>query len=83
MKVSILNLHCLNALSDDREDVSSIVADVRRSTHSDVTIQEITCCLNDLVAEDMASRTTDAAGVEWYELTPRGRRELDAHWVDD
>jgi DNA-binding PadR family transcriptional regulator len=83
VKVSILNLHCLNALSDDREDLSSIVADVRRSTHSDVTPQDVATCLNDLVAEEMASRTADAAGVEWYELTPQGRRELDAHWVDE
>lgn len=83
MKVSILNLHCLNALSDDREDISSIVADVRRSTHSNVTLDDIKACLNDLVAEEMASRMADQAGVEWYELTPRGRQELDAHWVDE
>lgn len=83
MRVSILNLHCLNALSDDREDLSSIVLDVRRSTHSDVTIEEVASCLNDLVTENMAARSTDAAGGEWFELTAKGRQELDASWVDD
>lgn len=83
MRVSILNLHCLNALSDDREDLSSIVSDVRRSTHSDVTIHEVASCLNDLVADNMAVQSTDAAGVEWFELTAKGRQELDSSWVEE
>lgn len=31
MTVSILDLHCLNAVSDDYETVASIMGDVRRS----------------------------------------------------
>jgi DNA-binding PadR family transcriptional regulator len=83
MKVSLLNLHCLNALCDDRETVSSILSDVRHSTHGDISIGEISGCLEELAAEGMVSRVADAAGTEWFELTAKGRQELDANWVDD
>lgn len=83
MKVSLLNLHCLNALCDDRETVSSILSDVRHSTHGDISIDEISGCLEELTAEGMVSRAADEAGTEWFELTAKGRQELDAQWVDD
>jgi hypothetical protein len=83
MKVSLLNLHCLNALTDDCEDISAIVVDVRHSTHSDVTASDIAFCLNDLIAEGMVARLADAAGNEWFALTTKGRHELEANWVDE
>lgn len=83
MKVSILDLHCLNCLTDDCENVSSIVGGVRAATHSDVNIQEVTACLDDLLTEGLVSRSTDDSGNDWFQLTARGRKELDAHWVDE
>jgi DNA-binding PadR family transcriptional regulator len=83
MKVSLLNLHCLNALCDDRENVSSILYDVRHSTHGDISIDEVSGCLEELTAEGMVSRAADEAGTEWFELTSKGRQELDSAWVDD
>ena len=82
MKVSILFLHCLNCLSDDRESVTGILADVRSATHSDVTPEEIAACLEDLVAEGLVSRSIDGSGTDWFELTAKGKQELDANWVD-
>jgi len=83
MKVSLLNLHCLNALTDDCEDISAIVVDVRHSTHGDVTASDVAICLNELTAEGMVARSADAAGNEWFALTTEGRRELEANWVDE
>jgi DNA-binding PadR family transcriptional regulator len=83
MKVSLLNLHCLNALTDDSEDISAIVADVRHSTHGDLTASDVATCLNDLITEGMVARSTDAAGNDWFALTTKGRRELEANWVDE
>ena len=81
MKVSILNLHCLNSLSDDQENIAAIVSDVRLATYGDVTVSEVTACLNELISEGLVSQSADASGTHWYQLTKRGREELDANWV--
>jgi hypothetical protein len=98
MKVSILDLHCLNAVCDDYEQLDEIVADVRRSSHGNVVEQEVAACLMDLARDglvaffrfDSSTGTyipqfdppADLAGV-WVTLTEAGRRELNANWVDD
>jgi hypothetical protein len=83
MKVSLLNLHCLNALTDDCEDISAIIVDVRHSTHGDITASDVATCLSELIAEGMAARSADAAGNEWFALTTKGRQDLEANWVDE
>lgn len=98
MRVSILNLHCLNAISDDYETAASIVEDVRRSSHGNVDAAEIAVCLVDLVRDDMVKAfrfdplTGSYQAVEtlppdigdlWFHITVQGRRQLDADWVDD
>ena len=50
MTVSILDLHCLNAVCDDYEDVESITAEVRKSSHGNVGDAEIAECLSELAA---------------------------------
>jgi hypothetical protein len=50
MTVSILDLHCLNAVCDDYENVESITAEVRRSSHGNVSDAEIAECLSELAA---------------------------------
>lgn len=83
MKVSILNLHCLNAVCDDDEDVASILGDVRQSTHGNVGAEEIVGCLGELEREGMVSRVQDVSGTDWFRITPKGREELDANWVEE
>ncbi|NDC54160.1 MAG: hypothetical protein EBZ74_07650 [Planctomycetia bacterium] len=83
MKVSILNLHCLNALCDDRESVPGIVADVRLSTHGNITVDDVAACMHELASEGLVVGTVDASGVEWFQLTEKGRHELDTNWVTD
>ena len=98
MKVSILDIHCLNAVCDDYEQLQEIVADVRRSSHGNVADQEVAACLMDLARDGLVAffrlnastgtyipqfnLPTDLAGV-WITLTEAGRRELNANWVDD
>ena len=98
MRVSILNLHCLNAIADDYESVASILEDVRRSSHGNVDAAEITACLVELVRDRMADAFRFDPGTGrheriaalpdehtglWFRITDLGRRQLDADWVDD
>lgn len=48
MTVSILDLHCLNAVCDDYENIESITAEVRRSSHGNVTADEVAECLAEM-----------------------------------
>lgn len=50
MTVSILNLHCLNAVCDDYENLAGITEEVRRSSHGNVGNAEIAECLTEMVA---------------------------------
>jgi hypothetical protein len=98
MTISILGLHCLNAVTDDYETAASIVEDVRRSSHGLVTTAEVTTALEEMLGEGLveAFRFDPAsqrfvASVEprgdgddvWYRVSQAGRAELNANWVDD
>ena len=103
MKVSILDLHCLNATADDYETILSIVDDVRRSSHGNVDVGnvdvgEVAACMTDLVREGLVDLyRLDTATNEfvplaavpesfdgvWFRLNATGRKQLDAHWVND
>jgi DNA-binding PadR family transcriptional regulator len=39
--------------------------------------------MEELAAEGLVSRTADAAGTQWFQLTAKGRQELDANWVEE
>lgn len=97
MTVSILNLHCLNAVCDDYENVESIRDEVRRSSHGNVTDREIVESLHELVREGMVQAAevdsvtgefitrglmSDGLSGMWFVITPKGRVELDANWVE-
>jgi hypothetical protein len=101
MTVSILDLHCLNAVCDDYENVESITAEVRRSSHGNVCDSEIAECLAEMAAARLidvfffdpnSSRyalssntviTAETISGAWFLITPKGRGELAANWVDD
>lgn len=98
MKVSILDLHCLNAIADDHETVASVLDDVRRSSHGNVDANDITACLVELVRDGMAEASrfdpltaqytpvvsmSSDLGDLWFRITDRGRQELDANWVEE
>jgi hypothetical protein len=98
MKVSILDLHCLNAVCDDFETLPDIAADVRKSSHGNVSDQDVAACLIDLARDGFvalyaydptsgsyvprSAAPPDLAGT-WIAATAAGRRELDTHWVED
>lgn len=97
MTLTLLDLHCLNALCDDYENIASTMADVRRSAHGNVTEAEIRECLQELKSNGWASayefnsikgeyiEISDLSGDWsnfWFLITDQGRRELDQNWVD-
>lgn len=98
MKVSLLDLHCLNAVADDLETAASILDDVRRSSHGNVDSAHVAACLAELVRDGLAeayvfdqataayvpatSTLQDVDGI-WFRITDQGRQHLDANWVDD
>jgi hypothetical protein len=98
MKVSILDLHCLNAIADDYERTVSIIDDVRRSSHGNVEATDVAVCLAELVRDGFAGayRFDGTTGRYepvmtmppqddslWFRITDSGRRQLDEHWVED
>lgn len=98
MRVSILDLHCLNAIADDHETAASILEDVRRSSHGNVDADDVAACLVELVRDGMAEACRfDSLAAQytpvvsmppeldalWFRITDRGRRELDANWVEE
>jgi hypothetical protein len=98
MKVSILNLHCLNAVADDFESLDSITADVRRATHGNVSHNEVATCLGELAHDGWVNVFTFDPGEQrylalpevpaaladkWFGITDRGREELRTNWVEE
>ena len=102
MTVSILNLHCLNAVCDDYEGLPTILEEVRRSSHGNVSLEEIAESMSELVRDGFVeafqfdrstghyvrlavNNVTSGKSREegmWFLITPKGRSELDANWVD-
>ncbi len=98
MKVSLLDLHCLNAIADDYETIGAIVQDVRRSTHGNVDEADITACVAELMRDGMADAyrfdestgeyarvpaVSDHVDGLWFHITDRGRHQLDENWVEE
>lgn len=81
MTVSILNLHCLNAVCDDYESLPAILEEVRRSSHGNVSLEEITDSMTELVRDGLVVEKNVSQGT-WFLITSKGRSELDANWVD-
>ena len=97
MTVSILGLHCLNAVADDYENLASILEEVRRTSHGNVTVDEVAAAVAEMVADGLVSvyrlepREQTFVPADpgacmreslWFRITPTGRRELDANWVN-
>ena len=57
MTVSILDLHCLNAVCDDYESLDSICEEVRRSSHGNVNRDEVA----DAILERLKTSRVDGA----------------------
>lgn len=55
MTVSILDLHCLNAVTDDHENLPSILEEVRRTTHGNVSRQEVVASLEEMAADGLVA----------------------------
>ncbi len=78
MTVSILDLHCLNAVCDDYETVESITAEVRRSSHGNVRDDEVAECLAEMLAAGLVNVFRFDAGSGRYEPLPLGMPTRDA-----
>jgi hypothetical protein len=95
--VSILDLHCLNAVCDDYESLDSICEEVRRSSHGNVNRDEVADAILELSRDGLVEAfefdtraelyiavrgvIADVAA-KWFLITTKGRAELDANWVD-
>lgn len=53
MTVSILNLHCLNAVCDDYESLPAILEEVRSSSHGNVSLGEAAESMTELVRDGL------------------------------
>ncbi len=97
MTVSVFELHCLNALCDDYENVITVRDDIQKSMHGKVTADEVGQCIIELARKGLIDifRLDPAAASflpldegfsdlcdKWFSITPQGRVELDANWVD-
>ncbi len=97
MTVTLLDLHCLNSLCDDYENVASVQADVRRATHGNITEEEVKEGLIRLHKEGLVEvydydplqamhLPSEIAGndweAKWFFITATGRKELDQNWVE-
>jgi len=97
MTVSILDLHCLNAVTDDHENLPAILEEVRRTSHGNVSRQEVVASLEEMAAGGLVAAYTldpdrsrfvavepsaqDASSL-WFRITPAGLAELEVNWVD-
>lgn len=97
MTVSIFELHCLNAICEDYENVITVRDDVQNSTHRKVTDDEVGQCMIGLAAKGLIDvfRLDPATAIflpldeefsdwcdKWFFITSKGRVELDENWVD-
>lgn len=98
MTMDILRLHCLNSLCDDYENVDTVISDVRRATHANVTKREIEESLSQILKEELAAAYDfDAEKSEylvspgplnnlsqkWFLITEKGRERLEENWIDE
>jgi len=98
MTVSILDLHCLNAVTDDHESVASILEEVRRTSHGNVAWSEVVASLEEMAAAGLLAAysfdprgsrfvSVDSTGKDggslWFRITQAGLAELEANWVDE
>jgi len=97
MTVSILDLHCLNAVTDDHESLPAILDEVRRTSHGNVSRQDVVASLEEMAAGGLVAAyafdpdgsrfvavepsAQDASSL-WFRITPAGLAELEANWVD-
>lgn len=97
MTVSILDLHCLNAVTDDHESLPAILDEVRRTSHGNVSRQDVVASLEEMAAGGLVAAyaldrdhsrfvavdpsALDASSL-WFRITPAGLAELEANWVD-
>jgi len=97
MKLTILDVYCLNALCDDYENITTIMADVSRAANTGVPFDEIERCLRRLEIEELvtafeydiqktkyipSSHFEGKIKEKWYFITEKGRQELDSNWIE-
>lgn len=95
--IDLVALHCLNALCDDYESVTTILSDVRRATHGDIQAEDIKRTLADLAANNLISvyefdaansrylavtGTPASMNDRWFFITEDGRKRLNSEWVE-
>jgi hypothetical protein len=98
MTVSILDLHCLNAVTDDYENVASILEEMRRASHGNVSAKEVVAALQEMAGTGLLTAyslgphgqgfiAADPAGQDfsnlWFKISPAGLAKLKANWVHE
>lgn len=98
MTISILDLHCLNAVTDDYENVASILEEMRRASHGNVSAREVVAALEEMAGTGLLTAyslgphgegfiAADPAGQDfsnlWFKISPAGLAKLKANWVHE
>jgi hypothetical protein len=95
MQLNKVELHCLNSLTDDYENVSSIEPDITRALKRDIRSKELENCLTGLIQRGLvevydfdpvksqyiasALRPGDIRK-QWFFVSEVGREQLDRNW---
>ena len=70
VKMSILDLHCLNAVTDDHESATSILEEVRRTSHGNVCWSEVVASLAEMTAAGLLAAYSLLSLEYWRHADP-------------
>ena len=77
MTVSILDLHCLSAVTDDQEGVASMLEEVRRTSHGNACWSEVVAALDEMAAAGLLAASSFEPGGSRF--VPAVRSAIDSH----
>ena len=94
---SSLKLHCLNAVCDDYENVTSVTSDVQNSLKDNIMDAEVRQCLDELMRSGCVnafefdehrgyipiSGANKEFGEIWFLISEKGKQTLDENWIEE
>jgi len=97
MKITAIDLHCLNSICDDYENLPLIINEVKQAIRRDITDKAIESSLFKLVQcgfvavydFDSGKSSFRPSSIDpihwpskWFLITPLGREALEKNWDD-
>ena len=93
MKLTDLEIHCLNCLCDDYENLHAIIGQLKADTGREYSKREVLTCLERLTNNGLVTKFSfnvksskyledEQADVEtsWFLISSFGRKQLDTNW---